>query len=63
MNPNTSDIKSLFFVAVTSIQHQIESLSTEKKPFFKKKTKKEKLVILLIYVFYFKIYNKDTSLH
>ena len=49
-------------VPVTSIQHQIESLSAEKNPFFKKK-KKEKPVILLIYVFYFKTYNKDTSLH
>ena len=49
-------------VPVTSIQHQIESLSAEKNPFFLKK-KKEKSVILLIYVFYFKTYNKDTSLH
>ena len=49
-------------VPVTSIQHQIESLSAEKNPFLKKK-KKEKPVILLIYVFYFKTYNKDTSLH
>ena len=51
-------------VPVTSIQHQIESLSAEKNPFFKKKKdKKERPVILLIYVFYFKTYNKDTSLH